>query len=163
MIVKHPRAYSGLNTYLNCNNGYSDGAYGIYNYTMIEISNAVPNGVTVYQLGASFYDTTAWRGGLYVVEDLGSATYAARCAVTFGTNFNPVAGWNWFDLSAAYDIPASGNFYLGIFSQTNATINSNTSDSLNRARKTGAMVVDTEYAMTEQSGSTTYLVGMKYR
>lgn len=162
-MFKHPRSTNGLLIYLNCNNGYTDNAYNIYNYSTLEISQKILNWVTVFQLGANFNSTAAWRGSLYIVESLGSALYAARSAISFGTNFNPSVGWNWFDYSVPHTIPATGDFYLGIYSQTTALINANVAGNLSRARKTAAMVVDTEYTLTEQSAVANYLVGMRYK
>ena len=90
-------------------------SYDIYNYTMVDRSAAIPNGISIKQMAVYFGNTTAFSGSLLVVrkDSAGWYTMIGREALSGHT---PVVGWDWITLSAPIVVPSSGTHYIGLYS-----------------------------------------------
>lgn len=82
----------------------------------------IPNSITIYEIG--LYLDAARTVALKMVENTSGTTYDVVANLTGQSHGG--TGWEWFELSSAYSVPASGTFYAGAHVASIGTIDINT-------------------------------------
>lgn len=141
--------------------GSPTSAGGFSGAIFVDRSWSVDNGKTVSHVAFSS-NTAAGDYDVYIFERIGSGSYTPRAKIASVSHPGGLAV-TYFELASAYVVPATGDFYIGVDTQSHSSQGVTAGAVVRAARNSADLTVDTNYASgwTEETNTTVY-VGVRY-